>query len=43
MIETLDNICNEGAVRDDDGELIYDEQQVREILAKRASEEFFEK
>ena len=41
MIETLDNICNEGAVRDDDGELIYDEQQVREILAQRAKEEVF--
>lgn len=39
IVETLDDICIEDAVRDENGELVYDEQQVREIIAKRAKDE----
>lgn len=36
IIETLDEISNENALRDCDGELIYEEKQIREELKLRS-------
>lgn len=35
IVETLDDICNIDTVRDENGELVYDQQQATEILASQ--------
>ena len=42
IVETLDDICNEDTVRDENGELVYDQQLVAEILEERKRSEMYE-
>jgi len=39
LVETLDSICTEDSVRDENGELVYDYEQAKEILAERAEDD----
>ena len=42
IVETLDDICCEDSVRDENGELVYDQQRVNEILEERKRSEICE-
>ncbi len=42
IVETLDDICCLDAVRDENGELVYDQQQVAEILEEQNRSEDYE-
>lgn len=42
IVETLDDICTEDAIRDENGELVYDQQQVAEILARKNECDFID-